>query len=1104
MPASAPVGVVAVQLLAAARESGPAGLVHLTTSERRAEQIARFLAAAAPDLEVAVFPPWDCLPYDRASPSREAMGRRMAVLRTLSDRRPGGTGKPKGKSKSKPPTSPLLVLTTPEAALQRVLPAAAIRSLELRAGEPLEAEALRRFCREAGYVEDERVDEVGEAAFRGEVIDLFPAGHRTPVRLEVLDGRLAALRAYDPLTQRTIEDVVLLRLDPASELPGTEDGRAEPGSEHWLPEAYAGLETLFDHLPNAPWVQDPRAGARLPGLSAQIVEAHRDRTRTDAAQPADAGVRPALPPARLYLTEAEWRTRLAGRELELSEAEDRFKRSPGFATRPRPDRAFAEFLRGEANAGRRVLLTAAVRSDLAALTRRTSRVLEQPVQPVRSWDEAAAAEPGAVLALEADLDDGFLDKAAGLAVVTARDLLGSRAKRADEGPVAVAPWRLDAADLRLGDVVVHVDHGVGVLRGLEPVETPAGSGEAMRLVYARDDVLLTPAEEADKLWRYGSEEGAVSLDRLNTDGWLKRRAKIHTELEETARELIALAAEREGRRAPALVPPAGAYERFVSRFPYPETPDQRRAIEEVLADLAADRPMDRLVVGDVGFGKTEVALRAAGAASLAGKQVAVVAPTTVLARQHFNTFARRFADLGVEVAHLSRLVPPEEARRVKAGLADGSVRVVVGTHALAGEGVEFADLGLLIVDEEQRFGTGHKARLRSLGEGVHALTLTATPIPRTLQTALVGLQDLSTILTPPSRRRPIRTFNAVFDPATIRTALLREQRRGGQSFVVVPRIEDIEPTRAQIRALAPELDLRVAHGKMPARDVDVTMVEFAEGRGDVLLATSIIESGLDVPRANTMVVLRADLFGLAQLHQLRGRVGRGRAQGVCYLMTGAGGELSEATAKRLGTLQAFDRLGAGMAISARDLDLRGAGDLMGDEQAGHVRLIGLSLYQELLAAALKHARGEPADDWTTEFQIDAGRTIPADYVPEPEIRMNLYHRAARAAAPAEVEALAEEIADRFGPPPPPVRNLLSLSHARTLARALRVVRIAAGPQAIALSFEPGVDPERTFADAFKRLNGALAWTGERMLYRRPSETPEDRSALVLELLEALA
>jgi transcription-repair coupling factor (superfamily II helicase) len=610
-------------------------------------------------------------------------------------------------------------------------------------------------------------------------------------------------------------------------------------------------------------------------------------------------------------------------------------------------------------------------------------------------------------------------------------------------------------------------------------------------------------DEAHKLWRYGSEEGAVALDRLDTDGWLKRRAKIQAALAATARVLIARASERERLEAPRLMPPHHEYERFVARFPFPETPGQRDAIEAVLNDMASGRPMDRLVVGDVGFGKTEVALRAAAAAALSDKQVGIVTPTTVLARQHFNTFCRRFAGLGINVAHLSRLVTGKEAQRVKEGLREGKVQIVVGTHALAGKTVEFADLGLIVIDEEHRFGAAHKQKLRDLAHGAHVLSLSATPIPRTLQTALAGLQDLSTILTAPSRRRPIRTFAGPFNSATIQAALRREKRRGGQGFVVVPRIEDIEAASGQLKALAPELDFKVAHGKLPAREVDAAMVDFADGRGDVLLATNIIESGLDVPRANTMVVLRADLFGLAELHQLRGRVGRGHVQAVCHLMTEPGKDFPDATAKRLGALQAFDRLGAGLAIAARDLDLRGAGDLIGEEQAGHVKLIGLGLYQELLATAVKQARGEAADKWTTEFQIEASASVPEEYIPDAELRINLYYRAARASEPADIDQLADEIADRFGPPPPPVQCLLALASARTLARSMRVVTIVAGPKAVALTFEPGIDPKRTYADNLARLGNVLQWSGERLVYRRSSESPEERLNLILELLEEL-
>jgi len=1083
-----PVGVAAVQLLAATAEAGSQDLIHLTTSERRAEALARALAAFAPELEVVVFPPWDCPPYDRASPSREAMGRRTRALRRLAE----------------PRERPCMVLTTPDALLQRVPPREALAEpVRLRRGDPISDETLLPALRRFGYVEDERVDEAGEVAARGEVADIFPGGLPEPYRIEAPAGRIDAIRAYDALTQRTTSEVEALVIDPVSELIG--DGLArEPGEEHWLREHYARLETLFDVLPDARLLEDPRADDRRRAFLAQVAESYADRRRTDARPSGanGAGARTVLPPTSLYLAEEEWAELTAPRRMEPPIG--RFEPVRSFATERRPGRALEAFAAAQLEAGRRVVLAASAEADARTLARRAARAAGRRPEPVADWAAASAAEPGSLLSLPAALDAGFIDLEAGIAVVAARDLLGSRAHMAGVEAQAVAPWQLEGEALHLGDIVVHVDHGVGVLRGLQEVETPAGAHDTIRVEYAKAADLLVPVEEAARLWRYGSEEGAVALDHLNTQGWAKRRAKIQAAVEETARSLVELAAERDRTAAPKLVPPPAAYERFAARFPYQPTPDQARAFEEVLADLASGRPMDRLVVGDVGFGKTEVALRAAAAAALAGKQVAVVAPTTVLARQHLQTFTRRFAHLGAEVAQLSRLSTPAEAKAVRAGLADGSVRVVVGTHALAGEGVEFADLGLLVIDEEQRFGTAHKERLRSLGQGVHVLTLTATPIPRTLQTALVGLQDLSAILTAPSRRRPIRTFAVPYDAATTRAALLREKRRGGQSFMVVPRIEDVEPAAAELRALLPGLDLRVAHGKMPAREVDAAMVEFADGRGDVLLATSIIESGLDVPRANTMIVRRADLFGLAQLHQMRGRVGRGRAQGVCYLTTEAEAEMSEATAKRLGTLEAFDRLGAGMAISAADLDLRGAGDLVGENQAGHLKLIGLGLYQDLLARALKQARGEPADEWVTEFQLDAAARLPDDYVPEEEIRVNLYARAARAAEPAEVDQLAEEIADRFGPPPPPVAALLALAGARTLARSLKVIRAAAGPQAVALTFEPGLDAEQAYPEAFRRLNGELRWTGERLLFQRPSDTPEARTALVHELLEALA
>ncbi|MDB5559144.1 MAG: mfd, partial [Enterovirga sp.] len=638
----------------------------------------------------------------------------------------------------------------------------------------------------------------------------------------------------------------------------------------------------------------------------------------------------------------------------------------------------------------------------------------------------------------------------------------------------------------------HLEHGLGLLEGIETIATGDGAAtDTIRLSYAGDAKLMVPVSDIDLMWRYGAAEH-VGLDRLGSDSWPKRRAKVETEINDAAAELAGIAAERQKIEAPAITPPRRDYERFVARFPYSVTADQNEAVNDILKDLASGKAMDRLVCGDVGFGKTEVALRAAAAVALAGKQVAVVAPTTVLVRQHLQTFRRRFAEFGIEVGHLSRLAKPAEAKAVKAGLKDGSIRVVVGTHALAGNGVAFSDLGLLVVDEEQRFGAAHKDKFRALGEHAHVLTLTATPIPRTLQSALVGLQNVSVLATPPAERQPVRTFVAPFDGPTVRAALLRERRRGGQSFVVCPRIEDIAPMTAQLKGLVPELQVFVAHGKLPAEEIDDTMVRFADGEGDVLLATNIIESGLDVPRANTIMVWRANMFGLSQLHQLRGRVGRGRPRGIAYLLTDPEEEVSDETRKRLSTLERLDRLGAGFAISAEDLEQRGAGDLLGDTQAGHVKLIGAGLYRRLLERALLAATGRtPPEEWVPELNIGIPARIPPDYVPEPEVRLNLYARIARTLDRAGEARIADEIEDRFGQLPEEVTALLAVNRLKRLCREAGVARVDAGPQAIALTFKDRDEHDPGIRDA-AGSDERLAWRNGRLVAAIPTEGVEER------------
>ena len=652
-----------------------------------------------------------------------------------------------------------------------------------------------------------------------------------------------------------------------------------------------------------------------------------------------------------------------------------------------PQRAFVRFARPLLAADERLVLVGAPR-DLRFLGPRLGKALGSDVVPIDGWNDVRTAGAGSLLSLAMPVDRGW--RADGVTVIAAADLIGSRA--ATDTAAAADPFAAHATEIRIGDVVVHEDFGIGVVRGLET--TP--EGDAILLGYHGDDRRLVPVAEADRIWRYGADADAVTLDKLDGSSWLKRRGEIDRAVAESARELTRLAAERDARAAPVLDPDAAAYERFAAGFAFTATADQARAITDVRADLASGKPMDRLVIGDVGYGKTEVALRAAALTALAGAQVVVAAPTTVLVRQHIETFSRRFEGTDIAVAGLSRLSSAAEKKRVRAGLADGSIKIVIGTGAVAAKGVDYANLALVVIDEEQRFGAADKAKLRTLGgEGTHVMALSATPIPRTLQTALVGLQQLSIIATPPARRQPIRTAIAAWDETVVRTALRREKGRGGQSFVVVGRIEDMAPTAARLRKLVPELTLVEAHGKMPVGDIDAAMVTFAAGEGDVLLATNIIEAGLDVPRANTMIVWRADRFGLSQLHQLRGRVGRGGRRGQVLLLTDPDHPIADHTVKRLRTLEAFDRLGAGFAIAARDLDMRGAGDLVGDEQAGHIKLIGVDLYQFLMTAALRTARGETVERWTPDLNIGAAGTLPAEWIPDPEMRVGLYARLAR-------------------------------------------------------------------------------------------------------------
>jgi len=1023
---------VAAAALARRVAAGGGDLLFVARDDARAAGIAAVLAGLMPDTCVVHLPSSDAMPGEDAPASPANVGKRTGALRQL-----------------RATDGHRVLVTSAEATVARYAAPDAFdgKPPAFATGDPLDLEGFTEQAEAIGYQQDDRVDEPGEVAVRGGVVDVFPVDSDNPVRIEVNDGTVAAIRRYDPVSQLSVGEVDRVEVGQARE-----------------PETGAGVP-LTAHLSDPVLFADAGAEDRRARFLKLVLEARR---------------RGKVP----VVAADEWQEAAARRAATLAAEWDPV---PRFVERKAPTRAFAAFARQATADGR--LVVAGSPRDLRFLSHRLQKSAKLEFRTVSDWAEAVAAPVGAAMLLAAPVDRGFVMQ--GVSLVAGGDLLGGRARGDELAMSAVDPLMENAGRLKVGDVVVHEEFGIGQVVGLEAL--PDG-GDAVVLEYAKEARRLVPVAEADRIWRYGADADAVTLDSLDGQSWQKRRGAIDQAVAESARGLAELAAERDRQRTEPIEPDGSAYERFAGGFPFVETADQSRAIQAVAHDLKSGRPMDRLVVGDVGYGKTEVALRAAAMVALAGRQVAVAAPTTVLVRQHLETFAERFRDAGIEVAGLSRLSSAAEKKRVKAGLADGSIKVVIGTGAVAGKGVAYKDLALVVVDEEQRFGAADKAKLRGLGAG-HVLTLSATPIPRTLQSAMVGLQQISVIATPPARRQPIRTALGTMDDERMRGALMRERGRGGQSFVVVPRIEDMAPIAERLARAVPELSVVQAHGKMAPAEIDEAMVGFGRGDGDVLLATNIIEAGLDVPRANTMVVHRADRFGLSQLHQLRGRVGRGGRRGQVLLLTEEGASIAEATLKRLRTLQAFDRLGAGFAISARDLDLRGAGDLLGEAQAGHMKLIGIDLYQHLLGHALRSARGEAVDLWSPELNLGLAGRLPEEWIPETDVRLSLYGRLARMEDESMLDAFEAEVEDRFGAIPDDARALLTVARLRMLAQAAGIDKVDAGPAAIALT--PHGRRELPEVDGLVEKNG-------RWLLAERLEDPNERADRVQEVLAALA
>ncbi|PTQ75146.1 transcription-repair coupling factor [Celeribacter persicus] len=1069
-----------------ARAEAP--VIHVARDDKRLAALRDGLRFFAPDLPVLEFPAWDCLPFDRSSPNPDLAAQRMATLAALAH----GTV-PKR----------FVLLTTLSSATQRV-PARdtlAEAAFTLHKGQRVNEAELRAFFVRMGFTQAPTVVEHGDYAIRGGIIDVFPPGQVLPVRLDFFGDELDGIRRFDPANQKTVDSLNEVSFTPVSEVildeaaitrfrqnyriefgaAGTDDplyeavtaGRKHAGMEHWLPYFHERLDTLFDYLPGVTVsLDDQSTAARLSRWEGIEDQYQTRREALNAKGRLDSVYKP-CPPGLLYLDDGAWEAAIAGRRVihfhPLPQAS-----GPGVIDAGgrvgrnfSPERQMEGINLFEELAGhirkRRELGQVVLASWSEGARDRLKSLLEDEdltgLTEISDWRDVPDGIGGVYLAVWT-LDQGFeapVGDGHSVTVISEQDVLGDRLIRRPSRRKRAENFLTEHSSLSPGDLIVHVEHGVGIFRGLEVVTALGAAHECLLLEYAGGDRLYLPVENIELLSRYGHDEGL--LDKLGGGAWQAKKARMKERIREVAEKLIRIAAERHIRKAPIMEPPEDMWEAFCARFPYTETEDQLKAIEDVLDDLERGMPMDRLVCGDVGFGKTEVAMRAAFVAALSGAQVAVIAPTTLLARQHFRSFAERFRGFPINIRPMSRFVSAKDMAKTREELAEGTVDIVVGTHALLAKSVRFANLGLLIVDEEQRFGVTHKERLKSLKSNIHVLTLSATPIPRTLQMSLTGVRDLSIIGTPPIDRLSIRTYVSEFDTVTIREALLREHYRGGQSFFVVPRVSDIPEIEDFLKEQVPELTHVVAHGQMAAGELDDRMNAFYDGKYDVLLATTIVESGIDIPTANTMVVHRADMFGLAQLYQIRGRVGRAKTRAYAYLTTKPRAPLTPQAEKRLRVLGSLDTLGAGFTLASQDLDIRGAGNLVGEEQSGHVKEVGFELYQSMLEEAIARIKsGEEAvsldDDgqWAPQINLGVPVLIPETYVPDLDVRLGLYRRLSGLKTKVELEGFAAELIDRFGKLPKEVNTLLLVVRIKEKCREAGIARLDGGPKGATIQF----------------------------------------------------
>jgi transcription-repair coupling factor (superfamily II helicase) len=1052
--------------------------------ERLTAELQFFAGAALPLLRL---PDWEVLPYDLFSPHPDIISERLQTLYEL------------------PHLSRGCLIVTADTLMQRLAPRNYVqgRAFELSTGEALLIEPFRARLIEAGYASVSQVVSPGEFAVRGSLLDVFPMGASSPLRIDLFDDEIEAIRRFDPETQRSLDALDSVRLLPAREVPldsqavkdfrrryrtrfegeptraalyrGVSEGLAPAGVEFYQPLFFDSTATLFDYLPaDAVVVQD----AALPGAILKAwrdIEARYEERRHDIE-------RPVLRPGELFLEPEQLEVALGGfasitldafkADTQLQGESPQVRNFPTTAPRElrvdvRAEEPLAPLVAFLKSFDGRVLL-AADSAGRREVLHDMLRAHHHEVATVGSWDAFASGSAKLALTVAPDLQ-GLTLTAPPIAVISEAQLFGARARQERRRKKAADPQAIlrDLQDLNPGAPVVHEEYGVGRYAGLLPMEIGGQPGEFLVLEYQDGDRIYVPVHALHLVSRYtGAAPETAPLHKLGTDQWARARRRAAEQIRDVAAELLDLYARRKAQQGLALTLNEADYQSFASAFPFEETADQAQTIRQVLEDLQSERPMDRIVCGDVGFGKTEVAMRAAFVAAQAGRQVAVLAPTTLLVQQHLTNFRDRFADWPVRVEALSRFGNSKETQATLEGLEQGKVDIVIATHRLLHAHARFKDLGLLIIDEEHRFGVRDKQRLQALRANVHVLTLTATPIPRTLNMALGGLRDLSLITTAPVARLAIKTFLIEWHPPTLREAALRELRRGGQIYFVHNEVRSIDKIAAELQALVPEASVRIGHGQMRERDLEQLMVDFYHRRFNVLVCTTIIESGIDVPTANTIMINHANHMGLAQLHQLRGRVGRSHHRAYAYLIAPPRKALTRDAAKRLEAIESMEELGAGFVLATHDLEIRGAGELLGEQQSGQMTEIGLSLYLDMLehaVAALKAGR-EPALDQplaaATEVELRLPAFLPESYVADVHVRLSLYKRIAAAATAPGLDELMAEIHDRFGPLPPPAQSLLRIAKLKLTARAIGVRRLDLGPQSGSVLFEPdsSIDP----------------------------------------------